>query len=305
MFPILAKLTKPLYLPTFSAPSGLRSAPAGNTVVPSCRALLAVPAVRTVSPTARPDAAAQSEEAHTATADISTAPREESPLYLAAYPHTHTHRPFPPAPSAPTPCQSAPSRPHTAARCAITTIFIHNRTDTCFCTGAVPQKHGVNKTATEHRRNEAGLPPPRRSLPAPGSALLTVPEPEPGARRSSDGGSRPHRGGAERHGELHTSYPGAPSRAPPAPQLRGQRPPPPRPTQPNPAQPSAAPAPRRKVAAVPWLRAANPPVQAGSAPRHLPGRSTDAHPPRRLAAERFGRANPPPSSAKVLRFAAS
>jgi len=74
---------------------------------------------------------------------------------------------------------------------------------------------------------------------------------------------------------------------------------------PNPAQPRAAPAPRRKVAAVPWLRAANPPVQAGSAPRHLPGRSTDAHPLRRLAAERFGRANPPPSSAKVLRFAAS
>lgn len=238
MFPILAKLTKPLYLPTFSAPSGLRSAPAGNTVVPSCRALLAVPAVRTVSPTARPDAAAQSEEAHTATADISTAPREESPLYLAAYPHTHTHRPFPPAPSAPTPCQSAPSRPHTAARCAITTISIHNRTDTCFCTGAVPQKHGVNKTATEHRRNEAGLPPPAARCPLPVPRCLPSPSRSP-AHAAAPTAVRVL---------IATVRSGTESCTPPTRERRAELPPPrssadnarPRPAQPSPTQPSPA-----------------------------------------------------------------
>lgn len=300
MFPILAKLTKPLYLPTFSAPSGLRSAPAGNTVVPSCRALLAVPAVRTVSPTARPDAAAQSEEAHTATADISTAPREESPLYLAAYPHTHTD------PSLQLSPHQLRAKALPAARCAITTISIHNRTDTCFCTGAVPQKHGVNKTATEHRRNEAGLPPPPL---AARSRFRAAYRPRAGARRTPQlrrrfASSSRRCGAARRAAHLLPGSAEQSSPRPAAPRTT-PAPAPPNPTQPSPAQPSAAPAPRRKVAAVPWLRAANPPVQAGSAPRHLPGRSTDAHPPRRLAAERFGRANPPPSSAKVLRFAAS
>lgn len=275
MFPILAKLTKPLYLPTFSAPSGLRSAPAGNTVVPSCRALLAVPAVRTVSPTARPDAAAQSEEAHTATADISTAPREESPLYLAAYPHTHTHRPFPPAPSAPTPCQSAPSRPHTAARCAITTISIHNRTDTCFCTGAVPQKHGVNKTATEHRRNEAGLPPPPL---AARSRFRAAYRPRAGARRTPQlrrrfASSSRRCGAARRAAHLLPGSAEQSSPRPAAPRTT-PAPAPPNPTQPNPAQPSAAqrsPGPAAESCGRPVVESRQPPRPGGLSPPAPPG----------------------------------
>lgn len=298
MFPILAKLTKPLYLPTFSAPSGLRSAPAGNTVVPSCRALLAVPAVRTVSPTARPDAAAQSEEAHTATADISTAPREESPLYLAAYPHTHTD------PSLQLPPHQLRAKALPAARCAITTISIHNRTDTCFCTGAVPQKHGVNKTATEHRRNEAGLPPPPL---AARSRFRAAYRPRAGARRTPQlrrrfASSSRRCGAARRAAHL---LPGSAEQSSPRPAAPRTTP---APAPPNPAQPSPAqrsPGPAVESCGRPVVESRQPPVQAGSAPRHLPGRSTDAHPPRRLAAERFGRANPPPSSAKVLRFTAS
>lgn len=232
MFPILAKLTKPLYLPTFSAPSGLRSAPAGNTVVPSCRALLAVPAVRTVSPTARPDAAAQSEEAHTATADISTAPREESPLYLAAYPHTHTD------PSLQLPPHQLRAKALPAARCAITTISIHNRTDTCFCTGAVPQKHGVNKTATEYRRNEAGLPPPAARCPLPVPRCLPSPSRSP-AHAAAPTAVRVL---------IAAVRSGTESCTPPTRERRAELPPPrssadnarPRPAQPSPTQPSPA-----------------------------------------------------------------
>lgn len=232
MFPILAKLTKPLYLPTFSAPSGLRSAPAGNTVVPSCRALLAVPAVRTVSPTARPDAAAQSEEAHTATADISTAPREESPLYLAAYPHTHTD------PSLQLSPHQLRAKALPAARCAITTISIHNRTDTCFCTGAVPQKHGVNKTATEHRRNEAGLPPPPL---AARSRFRAAYRPRAGARRTPQlrrrfASSSRRCGAARRAAHLLPGSAEQSSPRPAAPRTT-PAPAPPNPAQPSPAQP--------------------------------------------------------------------
>lgn len=264
MFPILAKLTKPLYLPTFSAPSGLRSAPAGNTVVPSCRALLAVPAVRTVSPTARPDAAAQSEEAHTATADISTAPREESPLYLAAYPHTHTD------PSLQLSPHQLRAKALPAARCAITTISIHNRTDTCFCTGAVPQKHGVNKTATEYRRNEAGLPPPPL---AARSRFRAAYRPRAGARRTPQlrrrfVSSSRRCGAARRAAHL---LPGSAEQSSPRPAAPRTTP---APAPPNPAQPSPAqrsPGPAAESCGRPVVESRQPPRPGGLSPPAPPG----------------------------------
>lgn len=264
MFPILAKLTKPLYLPTFSAPSGLRSAPAGNTVVPSCRALLAVPAVRTVSPTARPDAAAQSEEAHTATADISTAPREESPLYLAAYPHTHTD------PSLQLSPHQLRAKALPAARCAITTISIHNRTDTCFCTGAVPQKHGVNKTATEYRRNEAGLPPPPL---AARSRFRAAYRPRAGARRTPQlrrrfASSSRRCGAARRAAHL---LPGSAEQSSPRPAAPRTTP---APAPPNPAQPSPAqssPGPAAESCGRPVVESRQPPRPGGLSPPAPPG----------------------------------
>lgn len=264
MFPILAKLTKPLYLPTFSAPSGLRSAPAGNTVVPSCRALLAVPAVRTVSPTARPDAAAQSEEAHTATADISTAPREESPLYLAAYLHTHTD------PSLQLPPHQLRAKALPAARCAITTISIHNRTDTCFCTGAVPQKHGVNKTATEYRRNEAGLPPPPL---AARSRFRAAYRPRAGARRTPQlrrrfASSSRRCGAARRAAHL---LPGSAEQSSPRPAAPRTTP---APAPPNPAQPSPAqssPGPAAESCGRPVVESRQPPRPGGLSPPAPPG----------------------------------
>lgn len=264
MFPILAKLTKPLYLPTFSAPSGLRSAPAGNTVVPSCRALLAVPAVRTVSPTARPDAAAQSEEAHTATADISTAPREESPLYLAAYPHTHTD------PSLQLSPHQLRAKALPAARCAITTISIHNRTDTCFCTGAVPQKHGVNKTATEHRRNEAGLPPPPL---AARSRFRAAYRPRAGARRTPQlrrrfASSSRRCGAARRAAHLLPGSAEQSSPRPAAPRTT-PAPAPPNPTQPSPAQRSPGPA--AESCGRPVVESRQPPRPGGLSPPAPPG----------------------------------